>query len=213
MNNRHFIRKIEGESTQSSQLLLYLRMERMKINPLLRYCSLTIFVSYIITIISSFNLCNQIGTKWVTACFLLFFILLFVSWLWVQDHYSEKRAERKNIIYKKLRYVELSGGNYSKTYRRYFNILSGLAVTCLLLLIWDLAFNHTPVMIFLAIAGTSLYILTLFMIRKLLIEKLVLKQTISSMHQRLLIADNNRSNFMAVAADQIIETQNNRILS
>lgn len=206
MKERHLTRKLYWASNQISLQIPYLRLEKMIVNPLLRYCSLTIFGSYLLTIIAVFNLCNQIGISWMTNCFLAFAVLLFAALLLMQDHYSERRTEKKNVNYKKSRPCILSG-NHFKTDKKYVTILAGLTFIGLMILSRNVVLHQVSALMMLSVTGTLLYLLTLLMIRKLLIEKLVLKQTISSMNQRLLTSADNRNNFMAVAASQVNQRQ------
>ncbi len=206
MKERHLTRKLYWASNQISLQIPYLRLEKMIVNPLLRYCSLTIFGSYLLTIIAVFNLCNQIGISWMTNCFLAFAVLLFAALLLMQDHYSERRTEKKNVNYKKSRPCILSG-NHFKTDKTYVTILAGLTFIGLMILSRNVVLHQVSALMMLSVTGTLLYLLTLLMIRKLLIEKLVLKQTISSMNQRLLTSADNRNNFMAVAASQVNQRQ------
>lgn len=206
MKDRHVNRKLEWTLNEGSHQLVDLRLEKMMVNPLLRYCSLTVFGSFLLTTIATFNLCNQIGITWITNCFLAFSILLFAALLFIQDHYSERRTERKNISYKQFAPKYLSG-EHMKNDKKNVIILVGLTIIALLLLSQDIMLHQIPALIFLSVAGTTLYTVTLLMIRKLLIEKLVLKQTIGSMSQRLLTSADSRNNFMAVAASQVNQRQ------
>ncbi|MCO5937036.1 hypothetical protein NAF17_15940 [Mucilaginibacter sp. RB4R14] len=48
MKERHLTRKLDWTSNQISLQIPDLRLEKMTVNPLLRYCSLTIFGSYLL---------------------------------------------------------------------------------------------------------------------------------------------------------------------
>jgi hypothetical protein len=208
MKERHYNRKLERTLNTGSQQIVDLRLEKMKINPLLRSCSVTLFGSYLLTIFAWFNLCNQIATNWVTNCFLIFSLLLFMALLLVQDYYSERRTEKKNINYIKLRPSKDS----LKTDKKHVLIMTGLTSIGLILLTRDALLHQMSVLIILSVSGAALYILILVRIRKLLIKRLVLKQTISAMHNRLLTSSENRKNFMALAASRDNPTNNYCIL-
>jgi hypothetical protein len=207
MKERHFTRQLAWTSNQGSQQMLDLRREKMMINPLLRYCSLIIFGSYLLTLVSGINLSNHFVSPGVTICFIILSIISFLCLVLVQNKFSERNTEGQQLTYHKLTTRPLSGNSGFRKEKRAIMITGTLIILSCLLLTRNVIFQHTATMIAVFIAGLTLYFSTLMMIRKLLIQKCLLRQQISAMHQKLLISADNRNHYMSMASSQISQSQ------
>jgi hypothetical protein len=178
MNARHISPTLALVPYHYPQQLPRLRLKRMMIIALLRYCSILILSAFLLITIALCYLCNIIGFMSLTNAFLFFLTVLFLALLWVQNRYSERRTERLNICFTD----SICTIDQIKNMRSYLVILSLLNYLTFLWLAGAVIHQHVVPMLFSTVMGTAIYIIALCMIRKLLKAKAVLKRTICNIN-------------------------------
>lgn len=180
MKVKHFHHQLYTTLNRPSILMLTLRHWKILINTLLRWCSFSIIASYMLTVTAGIRLCNQfaMSSTWMQDIATGVFLFLFLSLLYIQNKYSERKTESIP--------VNDNGTQLSPFYlQRHFTtnkkrIAGYVTITLVVWLIMSAnIFSHFQTTItFLMISGLMLYGFGLFMIRNLLKEKCMIRQMI-----------------------------------
>jgi hypothetical protein len=185
MKAHRFQQQIHTALNHPSGLLVTLRHGRMMINTLLRWCSAGLIASYILTVVSGMHFYNQLAltSPWMPNLILVLFIFLFTCLLHIQYRYSEKRTECLPVDDNGIKLNSFYVRDHYKTNQRLIGIyVITIFITCLLMTGISFSNQHTEAG-FVMIAGLTLYVFGLFIIRGLLKEKCAIRQMINKFGQ------------------------------
>jgi hypothetical protein len=162
-------------------LLVNLRHGKIIINTLLRWCSAGLIAAYILTITATINLYNQLSlsTPWLSNIALALFIVLFMVWLYVQYHYSEKRAESKSDTCGEIQLNAFYVKDHYKTNHRLIGIYLSVVLAAWILMTAVLFAHLQMPLTLLPVLSILFYSFGLCMIGILLKEKCMIRQMIN----------------------------------
>jgi hypothetical protein len=137
----------------------------------------------VLTVIAGIYFCNQIALSltWAPSLIIGLFLLLFISLLYVQNRYSERRVETRPVTDNDLQVTSFYLRNHYRANRKRVGIYVIITFFAWLVMTGNLLSQYQTAMSFLVITGLTLYGFGLVMMRNLLREKCVLKQKINKL--------------------------------
>jgi hypothetical protein len=173
MQVKHFNPQASNLLSHPSALLISLRHGKILINNSLRWCSVGLVASYMLTITAGiyFNNGLALTSAWTSYLLPTSLILLFVCLIYIQYCYSEKRTDNSRLYEKDIRSNSDNIGGHYKTNRKFvrYYLIANLSIWA------SMAFFSLPEVhgapIFYLVSGLTLYGLGLFKLAALLKEK------------------------------------------
>jgi hypothetical protein len=178
MKIRHFNLVQFQAFPHHSTLQIGLRHGKIIINTLLRRCSAGLLSSYLLTFAVSIHFVNWMTftSSWATDMIVLLLVLMFVSLLFIQDRYSEKRHANDLVSRREAPVNTFAIRSCYQINKRLLVIfLSANVSGWLLLTVIPLPAQPALTALFVVMA-TSLYAAGLMLLRRLLKEKSAIGQ-------------------------------------